>query len=299
MKKLIFALIFCLAGSAGTALANTYGSVEPMANPGVVDTTDLRGQPLAVREAFARRLMQCGAVRDTIVTLTEADAINSINALNTSFAVAAGGFAGETNPAYAYTMIDAGPNAVSSSDINTLTNALGYIFSQGSAFLLDADDPASFDFPANYAVLEFGAVPSLQESAALFELVGSIDDELFSTDSSGYTQFAAAYLTLQSFVPDQQFIDGYVEAAAQFGVEYTPVNAGVPGLFTGGAAFPFNDWGASPNGEDYLGNIPAGAHDELAAIRAAVIAYTERAEKKAGQLKPKPLWRFLRKQRCP
>lgn len=299
MKSLLYVLIICLLVAGSTAFANTYGSVEPMANPGVVDTTDLRNQPLPVREVFARRLMQCGAVRDTIAALTDAGAINTVNALNTSFLVVAGGFAGETNPAYGYTMIDAGPNAVSTADINTLTNALGYIFSQGSAFLLDADDPGSFDFPANYAVLEFGEVPSLQESAALFELVGSIDDELFSTDSSGYTQFAGAYLTLQSFVPDQQFIDGYVEAAAQFGVEYTPVNAGVPGLFTGGAAFPFNDWGASPNGEDYLGNIPGSAHDELAAIRAAVIAYTERAEKKAGQLKPKPLWRFLRKQRCP
>jgi hypothetical protein len=35
--------------------------------------------------------------------------------------------------------------------------------------------------------------------------VGRIDPELFETDTSGYTQFGRAYLSLQSAVPDQQF----------------------------------------------------------------------------------------------
>ena len=40
----------------GTAQANTYGSVEPIANPAVIDTRPLRDQDLDVREAFAERL---------------------------------------------------------------------------------------------------------------------------------------------------------------------------------------------------------------------------------------------------
>ncbi|MEJ8567029.1 hypothetical protein [Elongatibacter sediminis] len=298
MYRLLFVLALLTAWSVETS-ANTYGSVEPMANPSVVDTTDLRSQSLEIREAFAQRLFSCGAVDDVLEALEETGGINTVNALNTSFSVVAGGFAGSTNPAYAYTVIDSGPNAATMDDIEVFTNALGFVFSQGSAFLLDADDPASFDFPANYAVLEFGRVPSLEESAALFELVGTIDDELFSSDSSGYTQFAGAYLTLQSFVPDQQFIDGYVEAADQFGVEYTPVVNNVPGLFTGGAAFPFNDWGANPGGEDYLGRIPAGSHAALEEIRAAIVAFTRRAENKAGHLKPHALARVLANQPCP
>lgn len=51
-------------------------------------------------------------------------------------------------------------------------------------------------------VLNFDHDPSLEESAALFETVGRIDPELFETDTSGYTQFGRAYLSLQSAVPD-------------------------------------------------------------------------------------------------
>ncbi len=133
-----------------------------------------------------------------------------------------------------------------------LTDSLGYVLSQGSAFLLDADDPSSFDFPANYVVLNFAAPPPIAASAALFRTVGRIDPELFETDTSGYTQFGRAYLSLQSAVPDAQFIAGYVAAAARFGVEYTPIVNGKPSLFQGGAAFPGNDWVVSPHGEEYL-----------------------------------------------
>ena len=53
-------------------------------------------------------------------------------------------------------------------------------------------------------------------------------------------------------MPDQRFIDGYVAAAAAFGVEYTPVINGTPSLFQGGAAFPGNDWTVDTRGEKYL-----------------------------------------------
>lgn len=42
-------------------------------------------------------------------------------------------------------MIDAGPNAASAADITLLANSLGYVLSQGSAFVLDADNPTAFD----------------------------------------------------------------------------------------------------------------------------------------------------------
>ena len=228
------------------ARANTYGSVEPIANPAVIDTRPLRDQDLRVREAFAERLLKCGIVDDVIKVLSSTRAITTVNDLNTHFEVGAGGFAGNTNPAYVYTVIDSGPNAASQDDVKVLTDSLGYVLSQGSAFLLDADDTTSFDFPANYVVLNFARPPSIRRSAALFETVGRIDPDLFETDTSGYTQYGRAYLSLQSAVPDQQFIDGYVAAAAAFGVEYTPIVGGIPSLFAGGAAFPGNDWTRAP-----------------------------------------------------
>ena len=262
------------------ALANTHGSVEPIANPAVIDTRPLRDESLRVREAFARRLFQCGIVDQVINALSSSGSVATIDGLNTRFEVAAGGFAGNTNPAYVYTVIDSGPNAASHDDIEVLTDSLGYVMSQGSAFLLDADDTASFDFPANYAVLNFDAPPSLKRSAALFETVGRIDPEIFETDTSGYTQYGRAYLTLQSDVPDQQFIDGYVQAAAEFGVEYTPVVAGQPSLFQGGAAFPGNDWTGSPRGEEYLARIPPPAHKALRKIRGSHLRFTKDALRK-------------------
>lgn len=269
--------------------ANTFGSVEPIANPAVIDTTPLRDQSLKVREAFATRLLQCGIVSRVVEALTSTGAITTINDLNTRFAVGAGGFAGHTNPAYVYTVIDDGPNAASIGDVKVLTDSLGYVLSQGSAFLLDADDSSSFDFPANYVVLNFAAPPPLAVSAALFETVGQIDPELFETDSSGYTQYGRAYLSLQSFVPDAQFIAGYVQAAAIFGVEYTPIVGGQPSLFQGGAAFPGNNWTVSTNGEEYLARIPAGSHKALSRIRAFHLRVTREVLRKLEHPGKRPI----------
>ena len=124
---------------ATTALANTYGSVEPIVNMAVVDTGTLRDQSLDVRAAFAGRALQCGVVDDVIAVLTSTGSITSINSLNTHFELGAGGFMGATNPSYVYTIIDSGPNAATAADIKVLTDSLGYVLSQGSAFLLDAE----------------------------------------------------------------------------------------------------------------------------------------------------------------
>jgi hypothetical protein len=242
--------------------------VEAIPNPVVVDTTPLRSKDLAVREAFVQRVVACGYVSDVVDALTKTGAISTIDGDNLSVDVAGGGFNGRTTASIVYTVVDEGPHAASHADIEVLTNSLGYVFSQGSAFLLDANGPTSYAFPANYVVLAFDETPTIQESAALFDTVGSIDPELYSTTTSGYTQYGPSYLSLQSAVPDQQFIDGYVAAAAAFGVEYTPVVNGVPGLYQGGADFPFNSWRTNPGGEQYLARIPAAAHEALAEIRA-------------------------------
>jgi hypothetical protein len=268
----------------GTLQANTYGSVEPIANPAVIDTTALRDQPLSIREAFATRLLECGIVSRVVDVLSSTGAITTINSLNTSFAVGAGGFAGNTNPSYVYTVIDDGQNAASLADVKVLTDSLGYVLSQGSGFLLDADNTASFDFPANYVVLNFNTPPPIARSAALFRMVGRIDPELFETDTSGYTQFGRAYLSLQSDVPDAQFIAGYVQAAAQFGVEYTPIVNGAPSLFRGGAAFPGNDWTVDTRGEEYLSRIPPQSHEALARIRAFHLEVTREVLRKLEHL---------------
>jgi hypothetical protein len=274
--KFLNVTLLCLA-LASPALATTYGSVEPIASLDVINVTPLREVRLDVREAFADRLFQCGIVNDVLAVLVSTGSVKTINGLNTHFDVGAGGFAGATNPSFVFTIIDGGPNAASHDDINILTDSLAYVMSQSSAFLLDADNATSFDFPANYVVLNFDTPPPLKRSAALFETVGRINPELFETDTSGYTQFGRAYLSLQSAVVNQVFIDGYVKAAKAFDVEYTPIVGAVPGLFEGGAAFPFNDWVLSPNGEEYLGRIPSDNHRLLRRLRQGHLRFTRDA----------------------
>ena len=270
---LVAAILF-LSLSA-TMRASTFGSVEPIATPDVIDTSALSAQPMRVREAFASRLLQCGIVSRVVDVLTSTGAVKTINELNTHVSVGAGGFEGRTNPSFVFTVMDDGPNAASRDDIKVLTDSLGYVMSQASAFLLDADDADSFDFPANYVVLNFETPPPIAQSAALFRTVGRIDRELFATDTSGYTQYGRAYLSLQSDVSDEQFIAGYARAARQFGVEYTPVVNGTPSLFVGGAAFPGNDWTSSPHGEEYLSRIPRESHRALSRLRAFHLHVTE------------------------
>jgi hypothetical protein len=264
----------------------TYGSVEAIPNPTVVNTTPLRALPLGVREAFVDRVLACGYPNQVLSLLSRTGATTTLNSSNVSFAVGAGGFNGRTTASIVFTVVDSGPNAASHADIATLTNSLGYVFSQGSGFLLDGDNPTSFGFPANYVVLHFDHVPTIQESDALFATVGQIDPELYSTTTSGYTQYGQNYLSLQSAVPNQQFIDGYVAAAAQFGVQYLPVVAGTPSLFTGGADFPSNNWATKPHGESYLSRIPDQAEPGLVAIRAGHLRLIDQAQKQISRGQP-------------
>ena len=274
------------AASGAFDQALTYGSVEAIPDPTVVDTTPLRALPLGVREAFVERVLDCGYTNQVVGVLARTGATTTINASNISFSVAGGGFNGRTTASIVFTVVDSGPHAASHADIAILTNSLGYVFSQGSAFLLDADNSSSFAFPANYIVLHFDHVPTIQESDALFATVGQIDPQLYSTTTSGYTQYGQNYLSLQSAVPNQQFINGYYAAAQQFGVQYQPIVGGTPSLYQGGADFPGNNWATKPRGESYLGRIPDQAEAGLASIRAAHLRLIDQAQKQIRRGQP-------------
>ena len=86
----------------------TYGSVEAIPNPAVVDTHPLRSQDLAIREAFVERVLACGYVDRVLDALTETDAISTIDDDTSAFAVGAGGFNGRTTASIVYTVVDAG-----------------------------------------------------------------------------------------------------------------------------------------------------------------------------------------------
>jgi hypothetical protein len=301
MKPVKFVVVtLCSVLSFHAARAGTDGSVEPFASDAVVDIGLLEAQSLDVRIAFAERLLRCGVVDQVEDLLSAEHVTRTISDRNTHFQIAAGGFAGGSNPTYAFTVVDSGANAASHQDIKLLTDSLGYVLSQDSAFLLDTDSTTTFDFPSNYVVLNFRHTPSIEQSAELFETVGRIDPELFETDTSGYTQFGRSYVSLQSDVPDAEFIAGYVQAAQEAGVEYTPIIGGVPSLFQGSAAFPGNDWVAHPRGEDYLGRLPHRIHGALGRIRDFHLSFTRKVLRKIrrGDADHRELLRFVNQLDC-
>jgi hypothetical protein len=268
---------WCLWVGVGPVLADSVASVEPIASTAVVNIEPFLEQDLEVRAVFAGRLLECGIVEDVERLLWREHVTPTVNERNVQVQLSVGGFAGNSNPTYAFTVDDTGRNAVSHDDILRLTDSLGYVMSQDSIFVLDLDNPASFEFPASYVVLQFRRTPPLGGPAALFETVGRIDPQLFETDTSGYTQVGRSYISLQSDVPEEEFVAGYVQAAREFGVRYTPVVDGAPAVFDGGAGFPGNDWVAHPAGEEYLSRIPGRVHEGLRRLRAAHLDFTRRA----------------------
>jgi hypothetical protein len=258
---LVLTFLCAVALTALPGHAVTYISVEPIPNQDVVGQEALDhilDLTFDVREQWARLLLDCDLVRGVIDALSSDGTITTINSANTFFTVAAGGFEGQTNPTYVFTLVDNGVNAASAADIETLVNALGYVLSQGGTVHLNPDDAGAYDFPLDYITISFTMGPPDGNLAQnFFEHVGTIDPDLFTGLFAGYTQIGVALLFLQPAVGVQQFIDGMFDASLTFpDVAYSPFDAGGdPTTASAGVAFRGNDWIADPDGSGYLDNV--------------------------------------------
>src|SRR5215831_1875071 len=154
MNKLTLrALVLVLAAvlfAYPAAAATTNISAEPIPNGDVVGAGNL-AKILAIGysnlEAWSNRLLtQCRIVDSVIGALSANGAISTVNAGNTGFEVAAGGFEAVTDPTYVGTLRDAGPGAVSAADVRMLDNALGYVLNQGGTVHFRLEDPKAYDF---------------------------------------------------------------------------------------------------------------------------------------------------------
>ena len=280
MFGVVVAIALCLA--VHTVSATTYMSVEPIPNRDVIgegNLAKLRGIGYDNLELWSQRLLsECSAVDNVIDTLSTHGAISSITPVNTRFVVAAGGFEGATNPSFVSTVQDTGAGSASEADINVLSNALGYVLSQGSTAHFSPDNAKAYAFVLDYAVVTFRGTLTGEEAGAFFEHVGTIDPALFSGLFAGFTQidFGSSssnnsMLFLQPAVSKNRFISGLSTAADDIrGARYFPLkNNGAPTTARAGVAFPSNDWAASPNGGEYLANIgaPSPLREALEALR--------------------------------
>ena len=271
-----------LAVGAKAVSATSYISVEPVPNVDVIgqaNLNSLRGIGYANLELWSQRLLnECGAVDNVIGALTANGAITTITATNTRFTVAAGGFEGATNPSFVFTVRDAGANSASQADVNVLSNALGYVQSQGGTVHFSPDNARAYAFALDYAVVTFSGSLSGQQAGAFFEHLGTIDPALFSGTFAGFTQinFGSSLtnnsmLFLQPAVSKNRFISGLFAAASDdLRATYAPLKSnGAPTTARAGIAFPENDWVTFPTGDQYLANIPASSQllSELAALR--------------------------------
>ncbi|MEM8931326.1 MAG: hypothetical protein AAGE94_09135 [Acidobacteriota bacterium] len=252
--------------------AVTYLSAEP------VPSVDVIGEPtldillaldIDIRQAWADALLRCGLVEGVIEALTADRTITTINTANTVFEVATGGFEGTTNPAYVFTLVDRGVNAVSRADVDTLSNALGYVLSQDGTVHLDPEDATAYDFALDYVVVSFvTGVPSGALAEAFFEHAGAVDAALFSGASAGFSQIGTALLFLQPSIDLDRFVGGMFAAATSFpDVVYAPLDRfGNPTSAVAGVAFPANDWLADPGGSDYLARVGQAPNADLGGL---------------------------------
>jgi hypothetical protein len=271
-----------LAIGAQAVSATSYISVEPVPNVDVIgqaNLNSLRGIGYANLELWSQRLLnECGAVDNVIDALTTDGAITTITPTNTRFVVAAGGFEGATNPSFVFTVRDAGANSASQADVNVLSNALGYVQSQGGTAHFSPDNAKAYAFALDYAVVTFSGSLSGQQAGAFFEHLGTVDPALFTGQFAGFTQinFGSSLtnnsmLFLQPAVSKNRFVSGLSTAAADApGATYFPLKSnGTPTTARAGIAFPVNDWLTFPDGDQYLASIPASPQllGELAALR--------------------------------
>jgi hypothetical protein len=252
-----------------TLSATTYMSVEPIPNRDVIGADNLallRSIGYGRLERWSQRLLsECHVVDNVIDTLTAHGAITTVTSQsNTRFVVAAGGFEGQTNPSYVFTVQDAGPGAVSAGDVNVLDNALGYALNQGGTVHFSPDNARAYAFALDYAVVTFQGTLTGDQAGQFFERLGTIDTALFSGQFAGFTQIDFAMsptnnsmLFLQPAVSKNRFIAGLAA-----GVEtdpralYFPLKPnGAPTTARAGIAFPGNDWLAFPEGDQYLANV--------------------------------------------
>lgn len=265
-----FALIILLITLLGVqpASATTYISAEPIPSGDVVGQQALArilsiGYPNL--ELWSNRLLNdCHIVQNVIDTLTANGAISTVNAGNTRFLVAAGGFEGVTDPSYVFTVQDSGANGVSAADIKVLDNALGYVLNQGGTAHFSPDNAKAYDFPLDYAVVTFTGTLSGVQAKGFFDYLGTIDAALWTGQFAGFTQIDFqnsptnnSMLFLRPAVTKQRFITSLSTAASTTpnATYVTLNNNGQPTTAKAGISFPGNDWIAFPNGDQYLANL--------------------------------------------
>lgn len=280
-RSRVVALLLVAILVANPAAATTYISAEPIPTEDVIGDGNLakiQSIGFANLERWSRRLLEeCRIVDQTIDLLSLHNIVSTVDATNTRFLVAAGGFEAVTNPSYVFTLQDSGPGAVSAGDINVLGNILGYVLSQGSTAAFTPDNPKANQFPLDYAVVTFDSFLTGERAKEFFDFVGTVDAALWSGLFAGFTQIDAAgsatnnsMLFLRPAVSKQQFITG-LSTAASLTPDATYVtlnNRGNPTTAKAGVAFPENDWIGFPNGDQYLSQAGTLSPQLLAALAA-------------------------------
>jgi hypothetical protein len=278
----VIALLLVAVIAANPALAATYISAEPIPTEaviGAVNLAKLESIGFANLERWSGLLNGCGIVDDTIDALTLHRAISTVTPSNTEFVVGAGGFEGVTHPSFVFTLKDSGARSVSAADVSVLSNALGYVLSQGSTAAFTPDNPKANQFPLDYAVVTLPAPLTGERAKEFFEFIGTIDEALFSGLFAGFTQidFAGSttnnsMLFLRPAVSKNRFIRSLSTAASRDpdATYVTLNNNGRPTTARAGVAFPENDWIGFPAGDQYLSqitNLSPALVDALTALR--------------------------------
>ncbi len=132
------------------ASATSYLSSEPIPSEDVVGSANLAkilNIGYANIELWSNRLLNSCQVVDNVIGALQANgAISTINSTNTKFLVAAGGFEAITNPSFVFTLQDGGAGGASQADVNTLSNALGFVLNQSGTAHFSTNNSKAYAF---------------------------------------------------------------------------------------------------------------------------------------------------------
>ena len=261
----LWVILLCGIVFVQPVIATTYISAEPIPNEAIVGSSNLNkilGIGYSNLELWSNRLLNdCHIADNVIFALSSNGAITTINAGNTTFSVAAGGFEAVTNPSFVFNVSDSGTGAASAGDVNALSNTLGYVLNQGGTAHFSPDNSKAYAFSLDYAVVSFASALTGLNAKGFFDFLGTIDPALWSGTFAGFTQIGNSMLFLKPATTKQEFITGLFTAASTaanifpFPSYATLNNNGQPTTAKAGVAFPENDWVAFPGGEQYLANL--------------------------------------------
>jgi len=183
--------------------------------------------------------------------LSDKGLISTTHTLSSSNSI--GGFEGVTDPNYILTYSN--ENSATNEDLYIISNALGYVFSQGSNAIWSTKNVNAYTSTSPYVTVTFSSTLTPTIADDFYSFLGTIDPTLYTGTNAGFTQIGNSMFFLKPKMKTSTF-----DSEMQTGVDDTPGTT-ISAEGTASAEFPSNNWVKKPKGESYLSALGSSISD--------------------------------------